>query len=176
MNRYILSYGTANQPTKPSNIAHFLPCLQPASRQSQVAGPAQGCRLSAGGSFKAMGCTASSVKRGGGASDDAYDNVFPGPVRTEAAQRESAAADQEDAAAAPNPAAQQADQQTSSTSSAASRAAAAPSYYDLFSLQIPTMNDLGVTAADDEDYATTCLLYTSPSPRDLSTSRMPSSA
>ena len=70
-----------------------------------------------------MGCTASSVKRGGGASDDANDNVFPAPVRTDA-QRESAAADQEDAATAPNPVAQQADQQTSSTSSAASHAAA----------------------------------------------------
>ena len=29
---------------------------------------------------------------------------------------------------------------------------------------------------DDEDIPITCLLYTSPSPRDLSTSRMPSSA
>ena len=28
----------------------------------------------------------------------------------------------------------------------------------------------------DSDYNRTCLLYTSPSPRDLSTSRMPSSA
>ena len=28
----------------------------------------------------------------------------------------------------------------------------------------------------DDGYRTTCLLYTSPSPRDLSTSRMPSSA
>ena len=30
--------------------------------------------------------------------------------------------------------------------------------------------------ADTVDRTTTCLLYTSPSPRDLSTSRMPSSA
>ena len=30
-----------------------------------------------------------------------------------------------------------------------------PSYYDLFYLDIPTMNDLGITAAADDDYATT---------------------
>ena len=33
-----------------------------------------------------------------------------------------------------------------------------------------------VRTDDDRDHAHTCLLYTSPSPRDLSTSRMPSSA
>ena len=37
---------------------------------------------------------------------------------------------------------------------------------------IAALNDLDVLAADCEG----CLLYTSPSPRDLSTSRMPSSA
>ena len=33
-----------------------------------------------------------------------------------------------------------------------------------------------IVAADLNDCSDTCLLYTSPSPRDLSTSRMPSSA
>ena len=35
--------------------------------------------------------------------------------------------------------------------------------------------DLGILVIHDKDW-NTCLLYTSPSPRDLSTSRMPSSA
>ena len=40
-----------------------------------------------------------------------------------------------------------------------------------------TLLDNGATMNDRElDMATRCLLYTSPSPRDLSTSRMPSSA
>ena len=34
----------------------------------------------------------------------------------------------------------------------------------------------GAPASDTPDQTETCLLYTSPSPRDLSTSRMPSSA
>ena len=34
----------------------------------------------------------------------------------------------------------------------------------------------GVEASGGDEYVYTCLLYTSPSPRDLSTSRMPSSA
>ena len=34
----------------------------------------------------------------------------------------------------------------------------------------------GAAPAEDKDDFTICLLYTSPSPRDLSTSRMPSSA
>ena len=37
-------------------------------------------------------------------------------------------------------------------------------------------NDSPVRLADDTNRRKTCLLYTSPSPRDLSTSRMPSSA
>ena len=48
--------------------------------------------------------------------------------------------------------------------------------------QQPTGNDLFDTvfdngwSSDDEGASNSCLLYTSPSPRDLSTSRMPSSA
>ena len=42
------------------------------------------------------------------------------------------------------------------------------------------INDMGIAvheqAPDAESLILTCLLYTSPSPRDLSTSRMPSSA
>ena len=36
--------------------------------------------------------------------------------------------------------------------------------------------NVGICAHVDAGKTTTCLLYTSPSPRDLSTSRMPSSA
>ena len=36
--------------------------------------------------------------------------------------------------------------------------------------------DLGLSVMDWESHLKACLLYTSPSPRDLSTSRMPSSA
>ena len=36
--------------------------------------------------------------------------------------------------------------------------------------------ELGVTGGEEDGVDNTCLLYTSPSPRDLSTSRMPSSA
>ena len=41
-----------------------------------------------------------------------------------------------------------------------------------------TLNELAAALGDDANFSTTvtCLLYTSPSPRDLSTSRMPSSA
>ena len=37
-------------------------------------------------------------------------------------------------------------------------------------------NDLGADSLDTVELVMACLLYTSPSPRDLSTSRMPSSA
>ena len=39
-----------------------------------------------------------------------------------------------------------------------------------------TLADSAVAATEGQDVVVTCLLYTSPSPRDLSTSRMPSSA
>ena len=38
------------------------------------------------------------------------------------------------------------------------------------------LNFVAFECTDDPDYLSDCLLYTSPSPRDLSTSRMPSSA
>ena len=42
---------------------------------------------------------------------------------------------------------------------------------------LPGLVDMQVfTGEPGEEYRETCLLYTSPSPRDLSTSRMPSSA
>ena len=43
-------------------------------------------------------------------------------------------------------------------------------------LYLPDKNDLHVLAAAIEGNASSCLLYTSPSPRDLWISRMPSSA
>ena len=65
-------------------------------------------------------------------------------------------------------------------------------FNDLFCLQDPRVHTISVGAARPEDLElhlealrllpeaasliTPCLLYTSPSPRDLSTSRMPSSA
>ena len=43
-------------------------------------------------------------------------------------------------------------------------------------LESPQHNRFLRAQAEDKTQAKTCLLYTSPSPRDLSTSRMPSSA
>ena len=45
-----------------------------------------------------------------------------------------------------------------------------------FSTAGKAMGDLVDEGILKKDYSGTCLLYTSPSPRDLSTSRMPSSA
>ena len=44
-----------------------------------------------------------------------------------------------------------------------------------FALNLAAMGEAAAQAAPGDDYKA-CLLYTSPSPRDLSTSRMPSSA
>ena len=46
-------------------------------------------------------------------------------------------------------------------------------YWGLFALQHRGQESAGIAVTDGHDV---CLLYTSPSPRDLSTSRMPSSA
>ena len=47
---------------------------------------------------------------------------------------------------------------------------------DGISFNIPYGSSLGLVGQSGCGKTTTCLLYTSPSPRDLSTSRMPSSA
>ena len=50
---------------------------------------------------------------------------------------------------------------------------------DIFTVARRSNRSLGITGAlmvTGDAFAQTCLLYTSPSPRDLSTSRMPSSA
>ena len=49
-------------------------------------------------------------------------------------------------------------------------AGAIPSTSDL------SLGELAINTYDGKAYIKNCLLYTSPSPRDLSTSRMPSSA
>ena len=50
-------------------------------------------------------------------------------------------------------------------------------WWDLNFDELVYLHDFGaVTATSPSDLPTICLLYTSPSPRDLSTSRMPSSA
>ena len=47
---------------------------------------------------------------------------------------------------------------------------------DLDAARVLYVDQLGMQAAQAEPEHVPCLLYTSPSPRDLSTSRMPSSA
>ena len=47
---------------------------------------------------------------------------------------------------------------------------------DTLPIYEPGLNEVVMEARDRNLFFSTCLLYTSPSPRDLSTSRMPSSA
>ena len=51
-----------------------------------------------------------------------------------------------------------------------------PTFVDVNGNQIPTGTNALIRKSDQSVLAPICLLYTSPSPRDLSTPRMPSSA